>query len=322
MTTAALESATGLALAPPQVTPDQTTLIKATVAKGATDAELKLFFYDCARRHVHPLDKLIHFTKRGGKYTPITSIDFMRSQAADSGDYAGNDDAVFVGDAGQHPEKASVTVHRLVGGQRCAFSATARWSEYCPEDNAFMWKRMPHTMLGKCAEALALRKGFPQQLAGLYSSEEMDQAGPVDVTRSAPAAVEADLPDGAVRIERVDQGKTGKGTVYWRITDSNGGVYPLWSKTKTPDGQWIEGAALADAARAAAASREPMVLETIPGKKDGDRVLVGIVTYRATASSGMTSVSEMSRDAEPETVLGSPVVDPDPPVLSLDEIPF
>jgi hypothetical protein len=72
---------------------------------------------------------------------------------------------------------ATVTVWRLVQGTRCSFTATARWSEYFPGDQGgHMWRKMPHTMLAKCAEALALRKGFPRQLAGLYAKEEMDQA--------------------------------------------------------------------------------------------------------------------------------------------------
>jgi phage recombination protein Bet len=149
-------------------------LVRNTVAKGATPEELQLFLYDCQRRGVHPLDKLIHFTKRAGRYVPVTSIDLMRSRAAESGELAGSDDAIFVETDGRYPESASVTVYRITQGSRYAYTATARWAEYAA--NADMWKRMPHTMLAKCAEALALRKGFPQQLAGLYAREELDQA--------------------------------------------------------------------------------------------------------------------------------------------------
>lgn len=177
----------------PVVTEDQLQLVKNTVAKGATDEELKLFLYDCQRRGVHPLDKLLHFTKRSGRYTPITSIDLLRSRAAATGQHAGTDDAVFVGSPpmgrGEGDElakevlnqsfSATVTVYRLVGGQRFAFTATARWAEYYPGPGSegFMWRKLPYTMLAKVAESVALRKGFPAELAGLYAQEEMDQAG-------------------------------------------------------------------------------------------------------------------------------------------------
>ena len=165
------------------ITPDQIDLIKRTIAKGATDDELQLYFYDCRRRGVHPLDKLIHFTKRGdggdSRYTPIIGIDYMRSRASETGEYAGSEDPTFQGEPISMGFKASCTVHRFVQGQKCAFTASARWPEYYPGDGGkgFMWRKMPYTMLGKCAEALALRKAFPQQLSGLYTNEEMDQAG-------------------------------------------------------------------------------------------------------------------------------------------------
>lgn len=188
MTQALMERPT-VDLAAPVVTAEQLELVKKTVAQGATPDELRLYLYDCARQGVHPLDKLIHFTKRSNKYTPITSIDFMRIRAADTGEYAGSDDAAFAGSPQKEDFAASVTVWRFVQGQRCAFTATARWPEYKPEQNDFMWKKMPHTMLGKCAEALALRKGFPKQLAGLYAKEELDQAGPVENGRKTAAPI-------------------------------------------------------------------------------------------------------------------------------------
>jgi phage recombination protein Bet len=169
----------------PAVTADHLALIKNTIAKDATPAELELFLYDNARQGVHPLDKLIHFTKRSGRYTPITSIDFMRQRAAETGEYAGNDDPIFTGTERSASFCAVATVYRIVQGQRYPFAATARWSEYKP-DQDFMWLKMPHVMLGKCAEALALRKAFPKQLAGLYVKEEMDQATPPAKGKHAP----------------------------------------------------------------------------------------------------------------------------------------
>jgi phage recombination protein Bet len=193
---------------PPAVTADQLELVRRTIAAGATPDELKLYLYDCARQGVHPLDGLLHFTKRGGKYRPVTSIDFMRTRAAETGEYAGSDDAQFVRSGPTQaalpaafvrsgptqaalPAAATVTVWRLVQGQRCAFTATARWAEYCPPAGQdHMWQKMPHTMLAKCAEGLALRKGFPRQLAGLYAAEELDQAEP------SPPPVVPDYPTG------------------------------------------------------------------------------------------------------------------------------
>jgi len=219
-----------------------------------------LFLFDCARQGVHPLDRLLFFTKRSGKYTPITSIDFMRIRAAESGEYIGNDDPIFGNDSEGNLSHASVTVWRLVQGQRGAFQATARWSEYKPDQNDFMWRKMPHTMLGKCAEALALRKGFPRQLAGLYAKEEMDQAEtePVIQLRQPPVPgrgtslsseslpttavpsvpnggasgisddgpdLGVDLPPGTVRVTAIGPGKAGaKG----EITFSNGQSYLTW----------------------------------------------------------------------------------------------
>ncbi len=122
-----------------------------------------------------------------------TGIDGYRLIADRTGAYAGNDDPVF--DSEGKPQRATVTVHKLVGGQRCQFTATARWSEYFPGEQAgFMWKTKPHIMLGKCAEALALRKAFPAELSGLYTHEEMEQAASVAPLENAPNGNDAAPP--------------------------------------------------------------------------------------------------------------------------------
>lgn len=169
----------------------QIELITNTVARGATPDELKLFLYTAQRVNLDPLTKQIHFVKRGGQMTIQTGIDGYRVIADRSGTLAGIDDAVFDTESEDHPNKASVTVYRIVNGERVSFTASARWAEYAPQGNqAFMWTKMPYLMLGKCAEALALRKAFPNDLSGIYTNEEMEQANPVEKPIQAEVTVE------------------------------------------------------------------------------------------------------------------------------------
>lgn len=152
-------------------------LIKRTVANGATKDDLELLLHQARRAGLDPLARQIYLVKRKGKGTIQVGIDGLRLVADRTGLYAGNDDAIFEGVQEGLPTKATVTVYKVVQGIRCPFTATARWQEYYPgDDQGFQWRKMPHVMLAKCAEALALRKAFPMEMSGLYVHEEMEQA--------------------------------------------------------------------------------------------------------------------------------------------------
>jgi phage recombination protein Bet len=152
-------------------------LVREMCAKDATPVELELYLYQARRTGLDPLARQIYFVKRKGKGTIQTGIDGYRLVADRTGKYAGNDDYEF-DDPEKQPKWAKARVWKIVDGQRCPFEATARWSQYAPDPGpaAWAWAKMPHVMLGKCAEALALRKAFPAELSGMYTAEEMAQA--------------------------------------------------------------------------------------------------------------------------------------------------
>lgn len=183
-----------------KLTRSQVELIKRTIAKDASDDELRMFIQVCKGAQLNPFMKQVHLIPRWDSKNGIevrtiqVSIDGFRAIAESSGQYAGNDDAVFDGDVDVKfnktdketkkkveqsvtaPQKATVTVYKVIGGQRYPFTATARWSEYYPGPLlGFQWHIRPFLMLGKCAEALALRKAFPKLLSGMYAQEEMEK---------------------------------------------------------------------------------------------------------------------------------------------------
>ena len=59
-------------------------------------------------------------------------------------------------------------------------------------DDSGNWARIPIVMITKCAEAQALRAGWPDQFAGVYAEEEMDRAKAIDLTASEIVAAEAE----------------------------------------------------------------------------------------------------------------------------------
>ena len=171
--------------------PEQVSLLKTQIAPKATDDELALFLTVCKQRNLDPFGRQIYAIHRGqwdrdtrqmvDKMTIQVSIDGFRSLADRTGTYAPGDEAIEMD--GDYPVSATVSVRKLVAGKWIKFASTAYWSEYAQwvgkeheKKLSPMWFKMPRTMLLKCAEAKALRKGWPDQLGELYTSEEMDQA--------------------------------------------------------------------------------------------------------------------------------------------------
>jgi len=59
-------------------------------------------------------------------------------------------------------------------------------------DTGGNWGKMPVVMITKCAEAQALRAGWPDQFSGVYVEEELDRAKTLDLTASEIVEHEAE----------------------------------------------------------------------------------------------------------------------------------
>jgi len=165
------------------MSPGDIEVLRNSKFKGFTDAEISFARQVSSHLQLNPLLNQVHFVKRKAKdgkdtITTQVGIDGFRLIAERTGNYAGSDEPIFEGND-KYPKKATVTVYKLLGGQRCAFTASALWAEYFPGEgnkDSFMWVKMPRGQLGKCAETLALRKAFPAELSAIRSDEEMAQA--------------------------------------------------------------------------------------------------------------------------------------------------
>ena len=175
-------------------TPEQTQLISTTIAPGCSGDELRLFAYACHRTGLDPFSKQIYAIKRGGKMTIQAGIDGLRAIAERTGELDGST-TEWCGEDGQWqdvwlsskpPAAAKTTIWRK--GSSHPFTGVARFADYNAGQG--LWSKMPAAMIAKCSEALALRKAFPANLSGVYSTDEMEQAAEpvqaVTVTEAKP----------------------------------------------------------------------------------------------------------------------------------------
>lgn len=160
---------------------EQLAALKSLGLAQADSGDLAFFFHQAQRTGLDPFARQIYMINRGGRWGIQTSIDGFRIIAQRSGQYAGqtapywcSDDGVWkdVWLSNTPPTAAKIGVYRANFAEPTW--AVARWESYAVLNNP-IWKKMPDVMLAKCAESLALRKAFPNDLSGIYTDEEMSQ---------------------------------------------------------------------------------------------------------------------------------------------------
>ena len=158
--------------------------LKATVAKDLTNEEFALFAEHAKSTGLNPFKKEIWAIKAGGRLQLMVGINGFYEIANRHPQFDGIE--VETVESNGKLIKAVAKVYRKDRSRPT--TAEAYLSEYGKPHGT--WQTMPRVMLSKCAESMALRKSFPQELNGIYTDAEMPReyaSDTVTVTQAAPA---------------------------------------------------------------------------------------------------------------------------------------
>lgn len=190
---ATVQGSGGLALRGDQL--DWTEPQRAALAQIGIDkappGDQQVFLHVAQRVGLDPFAKQIYLIGRkddeapgGKKWTIQTAIDGFRVFSERHHEYAGDLGAEWCGEDGvwrdvwtgkEPPVAARFTVLRR--DREHPITAVAHYSEYVVTkfngQPNHIWKTKPAGQIAKCAEALARRRAFPQDLASVYTDDEM-----------------------------------------------------------------------------------------------------------------------------------------------------
>ncbi len=177
--------------------------LKSSLYPGAEDSSVCMVLEYCKAAKLDPMQKPVHIVamdvktnkkNHDGKFiyekrdVVMPGIALYRIQASRSGQYVGKSTPVYGPNITKKfgtleitfPEWCEVTVKKMVGKVIAEFTAKELWLEnYANKDrytNApnSMWAKRTYAQLAKCAEAQALRMGFPDHVTSQPTAEEME----------------------------------------------------------------------------------------------------------------------------------------------------
>lgn len=193
----------------------------------------RLMLYDVWKRTgLDPFAGQIYLTLRNNNFRVETTIDGLRTIAEASGSYRGQDGPYWCGTDGEWtdvwlhtypPVAAKVGVRR--SGWDHPLYAVARFTEYAGYKtgggalNVF-WSKMSALMIAKVAEALAIRRTFPQTAGGIYTADEMAQAdNPEPAEAGVSAKARAEAVAAAVAVAEATKGLEDRKAAYEALRD-------------------------------------------------------------------------------------------------------
>ncbi len=188
------------------VTPSQWRVLTDAIFPSAKTPEAIALALDyCSARRLDPFKRSVHVVPMWNSTlsreveTVWPGINELQVTAARTGQWAGMDEPrwgpikkrTFKGRIGRggnqrdvevtldYPEWCAVTVYRMLGGERHAFTEPVYWEESYSRHGRTevpneMWQKRVRGQLHKNAKAASLRAAFPEEMGNDYTAEEME----------------------------------------------------------------------------------------------------------------------------------------------------